>query len=139
MPPKPQSIEDCKALFQKSCVGKSIEADPKTIALIQQFKTLEAQAQADEEQINSIKQQLMETMASTEVLTCFGKPIVTWKAPKPSYRIDTKRLSLEHPELIKAYQNPLQSSRRFVVKDLPEGLINNEHLTERFVLEGEVK
>lgn len=136
MPPKPQSIEDCKALFQKSCVGKSIEADPKTIALIQQFKTLEAQAQADEEQINSIKQQLMETMASAEVLTCFGKPIVTWKAPKPSYRIDTKRLSLEHPELIKAYQNPLQSSRRFVVKDLPEELFINKRMTKNLVLEG---
>jgi predicted phage-related endonuclease len=139
IPPKPQSIDDCQALFQRSSVGKSIEANPETIALIQQLKTLEAQTQGDEEQIAAIKQQLMETMADAEVLTYFGKPIVTWKAPKPSYRIDTKRLILEHPELIKTYQNPIQNSRRFVVKDLREELFTNERLTERFELEGEVK
>jgi putative phage-type endonuclease len=139
IPPEPQSVNDCQALFQRACVGKSIEANPETLALIQQLKTLESQAQREEEQIESIKQQLMETMADAEVLTYFGKPIVTWKAPKPSYRIDTKRLGLEHPELIKAYQNPTHSSRRFVVKDLPEGLFTNERTTERFALEGGVK
>jgi putative phage-type endonuclease len=139
MRPKPQSIGDCQALFQKSCVGKSIEANPQTIALIQQLKNLEAQAQGNEERINTIKQQLMQTMADAEVLTYFSKPIVTWKAPKPSYRIDTKRLTLEHPELIKAYQNPIQSSRRFVVKDLPVELFTNERITEHFSMEGEMK
>jgi predicted phage-related endonuclease len=139
IPPKPQSIDDCQALFQRSSVGKSIEANRKTLALVQQLKTLEAQTQGEEEQMNQIKQTLMETMADAEVLTYFGTPIITWKAPKPSYRIDTKRLTLEHPELIKAYQNPIQSSRRFVVKDLPKELFTNGHITERFVLEGEVK
>jgi len=75
----------------------------------------------EEEQINEIKQSLMQTMADAEVLTYRGKPLITWKAPKPSYRIDTKRLSLDHPELITQYQSPIQSSRRFVVKDW-EGL-----------------
>jgi putative phage-type endonuclease len=139
IPPKPQSIDDCQALFHRACVGKSIEANHETITLIKQLKTLETQAQADEEQIDQIKQSLMERMADAEVLTYFGKPIVTWKAPKPSYRIDTKRLSLEHPELIKAYHKPIQSSRRFVIKDLPEELLTNERLIERFALEGEVK
>ncbi len=139
IPPRPQSIDDCQALFHRARVGKSIEANPQTIALIQQLKTLGAQALVDEKQIKSITQQLMETMADAEVLTYFGTPIVTWKAPKPSYRIDTKRLGLEHPELIKAYQTPIQSSRRFVVRDLPEELVTNEPITERFTLEGEIK
>jgi putative phage-type endonuclease len=139
IPPKPQSIGDCQALFQRSCVGKSIEANRETMALVQQLKTLETQTQGDEEQINSIKQQLMQTMADAEVLTYFGRPVITWKAPKPSYRIDTKRLSIEHPELIKTYQNPIQSSRRFVVRDLPEELFTNEPITERLVIEGVVK
>jgi hypothetical protein len=78
-------------------------------------------------------------MADAEVLTYFGRPVITWKAPKPSYRIDTKRLSIEHPELIKTYQNPIQSSRRFVVRDLPEELFTNEPITERLVIEGVVK
>jgi putative phage-type endonuclease len=139
IPPKPQSIDDCQALFQRACVGKSIEANPETIALIQQLKILESQAQREEEHIDQIKQTLMETMADAEVLTYFGKPVVTWKAPKPSYRIDTKRLGQEHPELVKAYQSPIQSSRRFVVKDLPEELFANERIIKSLALEGEIK
>lgn len=122
IPPKPQSIDDCQALFQRATAGKSIEADTETIALIQQLKTVESQTQAEEEQIEVIKQTLMETMADAEVLTYLGKPVITWKAPKPSYRIDTKGLSLDHPELVKAYQHPVINSRRFVVKDLPNEL-----------------
>jgi putative phage-type endonuclease len=139
IPPKPQSIDNCQTLFQRSSVGKSIEANRKTIALIQELKTLESQAQREEEQIDQIKQTLMETMADAEVLTYFGKPVVTWKAPKPSYRIDTKRLGQKHPELVKAYQSPIQSSRRFVVKDLPEELFTNECITESLALEGGIK
>jgi predicted phage-related endonuclease len=136
IPPKPQSIDDCQALFKKSSVDKSIEANRETLALIQKLKTLEAHAQREEEQI---KQTLMQTMADAEVLTYVGKPLITWKAPKPSYRIDTKRLSLEHPELVKAYQNPIHSSRRFVVRDLPKELFTTERITELLVLEGEIK
>ncbi len=139
IPPKPQSMDDCQALFQRACVGKSIEANHETLALVRQLKTLEAQAQEEKEQIDQIKQTLMETMADAEVLTYLGKPLITWKAPKPSYRIDTKRLGIEHPELIKAYQNPIQSSRRFVVKDLPKELFANERIIESLALEGEIK
>lgn len=120
IPPKPQSIEDCQALFHKASIGKSIEANLETLTLIQRLKTLESQAQGNEAQIEAIKQTLMEQMADAEILTYAGKPIVTWKAPKPSYRIDTKRLSVDYPELIKAYQSPIQSSRRFIVKELPD-------------------
>ena len=120
IPPKPQSIEDCQALFQKSVPGKTMEADNHAITLVQQLKTMESHAKVDEEQIEAIKQALMEQMADAEILTYRGQPIITWKAPKPSYRIDTKRLAVDHPELIKTYQNPIQSSRRFIVKDLPD-------------------
>jgi len=119
IPPKPLSIKDCQAVFPKATLGKSIEAPTNTLALIEQLKALESQTTIDEARIESIKQALMEQMADAEVMTYRGKPIITWKAPKPSYRIDTKRLSIEHPELIKRYQSPILSSRRFVVKDLP--------------------
>ena len=130
IPPKPQSIDDCQALFQRASVGKSIEANTETIALIQQLKTLESQTQAEEEEIRAIKQTLMESMADAEALTYLGKPVITWKAPKPRYRIDTKRLSLDHPELVKAYQYPVINSRRFVVKDLPNELWQTSAMRE---------
>ncbi len=129
-------MTDCQALFQRSCSGKTLEASSKALDLIRKLKALESQTHAEDEQINSIKQQLMEHMADAEVLTYQGKPVITWKAPKPSYRIDTKRLGLEHPELVKAYQSPVINSRRFVVKDLPEELFAYERITESFALEG---
>ena len=120
IPPKPQSVDDCQTLFAKATSGKTMEANRETIALIEQLKTLESQVKVDETQIDAIKQAIMEAMGDAETLTYHGKAIITWKAPKPSYRIDTKRLSVDHPELIKAYQSPIQSSRRFVVKELPD-------------------
>lgn len=136
IPPKPQSIDDCKALFQRASVGKSLEANGETLNLIRKLKTLETQVQQEGETIETIKQQLMETMADAEILTYLGKPLITWKAPKPTYRIDTKRLSLDHPELIKAYQHPILNSRRFVVKNLPEILISSEPTEEGVFVEG---
>ncbi|BEI32963.1 YqaJ viral recombinase family nuclease [Polynucleobacter sp. HIN5] len=136
MPPKPQSIDDCQALFQRASIGKTLEASSEALELIRKLKALESQTQVEEVQIDGIKQALMETMADAEVLTYLGKPVITWKAPKASYRIDTKRLGLEHPELVKAYQSPVQSSRRFVVKDLPEELMPYELILEEKAMEG---
>jgi putative phage-type endonuclease len=134
--PKPQSISDCQALFQRSSIGKTMEANPETLDLIRQLKALESQAYIEEAQIDAIKQALMERMADAEVIAYLGKPVITWKAPKASYRIDTKRLGLEHPELIKAYQSPVMNSRRFVVKDLPEELMPHEPILVEKVMEG---
>jgi predicted phage-related endonuclease len=82
------------------------------------LKELQQKDQANGEEIEAIKQQLMQTMADAEVLTYAGQSLITWKSPKPSYRIDTKRLALEHPELTQRYQTLVQSSRRFVVRDV---------------------
>lgn len=106
LPPKPQSVSDCQGLFQRGSIGKTMEASKDAIVLIQQLKVLESQAQVEEEQIERIKQRFMETMADAEVLTYLGRPLITWRAPKPSYRIDTKRLSVDHPELVKPINIP---------------------------------
>jgi predicted phage-related endonuclease len=118
IPPKPQSLSDCQALFAKAITGKTLEANPETLKLIQQLQSLETDSKENEEQIETIKQELMQAMADAEVLAYQGTPLITWKSPKPSYRLDTKRLSIEHPELIKQYQSPIQNSRRFVVRDV---------------------
>jgi hypothetical protein len=76
-------------------------------------------------------------MADAEVLTCQGTPLITWKAPKPSYRLDTKRLSIEHPELIKQYQSPIQNSRRFVVRDVQVGSLLGFNPTNELALGGD--
>ena len=55
IPPKPQSISDCQALFQRSCSGKTLEASSEALDLIRKLKALEAQSQVEEAQIDAIK------------------------------------------------------------------------------------
>jgi hypothetical protein len=58
----------------------------------------------------------MNQMGEAESLLYQGKTIATWKAPKPSFRLDSKRLELEHPEITNNYKMPVQNSRRLVIK-----------------------
>jgi hypothetical protein len=69
-------------------------------------------------EISHIKQTIMGQMGEAELLTYQGQVLATWKSPKQSYRLDSKRLELDHPELILQYQVPVQNSRRLVVKEL---------------------
>ena len=57
-------------------------------------------------------------MGQAEILTYQGQVLATWKAPRPSYRLDSKRLEAEHPELATQYKMPIQNSRRLVIKEL---------------------
>ena len=49
----------------------------------------------------------------------------TWKAPKPSYRLDTKRLEAEHPDLSSQYQMLVSNSRRLIIKELKSDKYKN--------------
>ena len=60
----------------------------------------------------------MGQMQDAEVLTYTGKTLATWRAPKPSTRLDAKRLADEHPEWVTPYQVPVQSSRRLLIKQV---------------------
>ena len=64
----------------------------------------------------------MSQMGAAELLTYQGKTLATWKAPKPSFRLDSKRIEFEHPDLASSYKLAIQNSRRLVIKELK----NNE-------------
>ena len=116
LPPPVQSEADCQALFSKGDPAKSIEAKAQTLELTKRLQLLNSEIDAREEEISSIKQNIMNQMGEAESLLYQGKTIATWKAPKPSFRLDSKRLELEHPELTNNYKMPVQNSRRLVFK-----------------------
>jgi putative phage-type endonuclease len=118
IPPPAISESDYKTLFGKSTVSKSVEAPAETCELIRKLKSLNEQIDHHEAEVSQIKQSIMGQMQDAEVLTFQGQTLATWKAPKPSLRLDAKRLSEEHPELIHQYQVPIQNSRRLVIKEL---------------------
>ena len=64
-----------------------------------------------------LKTQIMAQMQDAEVLAHQGQVLATWKAPKPSYRLDAKRLEVEERAIYEKYKVASQVSRRFVLKD----------------------
>ena len=118
IPPPATSESDYKTLFGKSSVSKSVEAPAQTCELIKKLKSLNEQIDHYEAEVSQIKQSIMGQMQDAEVLTFQGQTLATWKAPKSSLRLDTKRLSEEHPDLVHQYQVPIQNSRRLVIKEL---------------------
>ena len=117
-PPPAQTECDYQALFKKSDPSKTIEANPKTVELIRQLQALSKQSGDVDEQITQIKQHIMSEMKEAEVLSYQGNVIATWKAPKPSFRLDSKRLELEEKEVFERFKMPVQNSRRLVIKSL---------------------
>ena len=117
-PPPPLSEQDCQNLFAKADPTKSIEANPKIIELIRELGQLQNQSDTCEQRISTIKQHIMVHMQEAETLSCKGQVVATWRAPKPSSHLDTKRLSADHPDLVAQYQIAIQNSRRLVIKNL---------------------
>ena len=118
IPPPAQTEGDYQALFKKSDPSKTIEANQKTVELMRQLQSLSKQSGDVDEQITQIKQHIMSEMKEAEVLSYQGNVIATWKAPKPSFRLDSKRLELEEKEVFERFKMPVQNSRRLVIKSL---------------------
>jgi len=118
IPPPAQNEADCQTLFSKGDPAKSIEAGQETLELTKRLHALNSEIDVREEEISSIKQTIMQSMEDAETLTFAGKVLATWKAPKPSFRLDSKRFELEHPDLAMSYKLPIQNSRRLVIKEL---------------------
>ena len=119
LPPKAVSELDYQQLFRQSSPSKTVEADSETAELIQKIRDLNQHIEQFETQVSQMKQGIMEKMQDSEVITLHGQTLATWKAPKPTFRIDSKRLTEEHPDLVALYQVPIQNSRRLVIKPLP--------------------
>ena len=117
-PPPALSEADLNKLFKNSDPNKVLEASSASYELIQKLKDLNTQIKQQEEDVDEIKQKIMGQMQDAEVLTYQGQKLVSWKTPKPSFRLDSKELSKSYPELAKQFQIPIQNSRRFVLKEL---------------------
>lgn len=117
IPPPVQTPEDCQLLFQRGDSSKTLEANAETLALLEQLQTLNQQGHTCEEEITALKTQIMTQMQDAEVLAHQGQVLATWKAPKPSFRLDAKRLEAEERAIYEKYKVASQTSRRFVLKD----------------------
>jgi predicted phage-related endonuclease len=116
--PPAQTESDLKRLFPQAKHQKTIQASQELCELTKKMSSIQKQITSYEEDVSQIKQSIMAHMQDAEILTYQDQILATWKAPKPSLRVDTKRLSIDHPELITEYQVQVLNSRRLVVKEL---------------------
>ena len=116
--PPAKTESDLRTLFPKSR-GKQVEASSDSWDLIKKLKELNQKIHHYEEEVSIIKQNIMMQMQEADTLTYQGQILATWKNPKPSTRLDAKKLEKEHPEIIQGYQTPVANSRRLVIKELP--------------------
>ena len=120
VPPPAHTEDDYQILFKQGDPSQTVEATAATIELVRQWHDLTSQSKVLDAQMGQIKQQLMETLQEAQTLTYEGQVIATWKAPKPSYRFDSKRLESEDKALYERFMMPIQNSRRLVIKGLNE-------------------
>jgi putative phage-type endonuclease len=120
IPPPPVSEADCKLLYLQSKESKSIEVTAEVLGILQEVPKLNAAVSECEDRLSQIKQALMQAMQDADTLSWNGKVLATWKAPKPSFKLDAKTITQDHPELAAQYQMPITNSRRLVIK---EGLL----------------
>jgi len=116
IPPPASNEQDCQTLFSKGDSAKSIEAGQEALELTKRLRLLNSEIDVREKEISFIKQTIMSQMGEAELLTYQGRTLASWKAPKPSFRLDSKRFELEHPQLASNYKIPVQNSRRLVIK-----------------------
>ena len=118
IPPPPTNEQDCQTLFSKGDATLSVQATKDTAELAKRLHRLNSEIAVHEEQVSAIKQSIMNVMGNAELLTYQDQILASWKAPKPTFRLDSKRLELDHPEITSKYTMPVQNSRRLVIKEL---------------------
>jgi len=77
---------------------------------------MKAEIKRMEEEADAMKFDIRVAMGSSSVLLGSSGPLVTCKAPKPTRRLDAKRLKVERPDVWEQYAKDVQNSRRFLIK-----------------------
>ena len=105
-----------------------MKASQEILDISRHLHLLNSQITQYEKEISGIKQVIMNQMGHAEILTYEDQVLATWKAPKPSFRLDAKKLEMDHPEIYANYKTPVQNSRRLVIKELSNSV---ETVSER--------
>ena len=119
-PPEPAKAKDAERLVPADH-GEAIEATDDLLAAYnaaREAKARIAQAEADYE---AAAERIKLALGERSVLTLNGKPLVTWKAAKPTRRTDWKEVAaaLHAPaDVIAAHTTETPGSRRFILKEI---------------------
>ena len=120
IPPPPINAADVARLFPNDD-GELVEIghDAETLAIVNRLRELRAEAKSLSEEIDALAEQLKLRIGEHAGLAIDGRPVITWKATRPSKRVDWQALARHlgaDEALIERFTTERPGSRRFLVK-----------------------
>lgn len=114
--PEAISVADVVAKYAVHTEGKTVEVTDSEFDAYLLLREVNRDIEALESRKEQLVDKLKMAFGDAEAITYGGDTLATWKAPKPSMRLDTKLLTEKYPNLVKEYTLPVQGARRFLIK-----------------------
>lgn len=119
-PPEPTTAKDVERLFPADN-GEAVEATDDLLAAYNAAREAKARIAQAEADYDAAVERIKLALGERSALTLNGRPLVTWKATKPTRRTDWKAVAevLQAPsEVIAAHTTETPGSRRFILKEI---------------------
>lgn len=115
--PVEMSSDDVKRVFPVEQAGTSKEANEDIIASINAYKMFKEQRDAIDEKLEDIKNRvIVELMDNEKLVSPTGEVLATFKANKPSFKVDVKALEKDNPQLVEQYKHQVAGARVLRIK-----------------------
>jgi putative phage-type endonuclease len=115
-PPVPQSLKDVRRMFARD-VGRTVEASATVQIVVEHLRNVKAQIKELEETEESLLLTVQTHMGENSTLIdANGQILCTWKATKPTQRVDVDKLRSSFPDIYQRVLGEPQTSRRFLLK-----------------------
>lgn len=115
-PPDISNGKDIETLFPRETPTATVEAAPQIVEVCEKIKTIRDTIKDLENVRGELEDLVKMTMGPADTLLFQGQTLATWRAPKPSTRLDTKALKADHPDLFAQYSTETPASRRLLIK-----------------------
>ena len=115
-PPDPQTPEEVRMRWPKD-IGEPIFATDEIIDLCGELAVAKRELKVATEREDRLKSDIQLFMKDcSELIGPDGKPLATWRSPKPSIKLDQDRLQADHPDIYTQYSREVPNARRFLLK-----------------------
>lgn len=110
------AVKDVLMKYEVHTEGKTVEADPDTVAAYTELKGVKEELAKLDERKGELEGRLKMAFGDAEALVSGATTLATWKAPKPGRKFNEKAFKAEHPDLWEEYAEESQGTRRFLLK-----------------------
>lgn len=110
------SVQDVLLKYNRHTVGKIVEVGDDIFEAYTNLKEVKKEIAALEERKDELEERIKLAFLDAEAISYGGDTIATWKAPKPSMKLDTKLFVAKYPNLAEEFTLPVQGARRFLLK-----------------------